>query len=247
MEILNHIKSELIFKVVKLVIALGFMLCLFAFFIFNITYMNINNFFSYDLLSFNYLWIFIYMYLATCIFILSALPFNAVFYYIIHKKEKDVIFGASLITVIFLVALVIVSIIDFGLPNKPWTIFCFIVVFIYFVLIDISINFYIDKQLPRMLIMLSLLLVSVVFLAIASPKLFNEAFKKFLLDESLAANKVEIYLKNKDKFVVGKMVFKDSKFAYVEYKDIIKIDDNVSLEQNISQVIPVENISILKD
>lgn len=247
MEIVNNIKSELIFKVVKLAIVLGFMLCLFAFFIFNITYMNINNFFSYDLLSFSYLWIFIYMYLATCIFILSALPFNVAFHYIVRKREKDIIFCVSLITIAFLVVLVILFIIAFGLPNKLWTIFCFIVVFIYFVLINISIDFYIDRRFGIKLIMLSLLLTGIVLLAIAYPKLFNEAFKKILLDESLAANKVEIYLKNKDKFVLGKMVFKDNKFAYVEYKDIVKIDDNVSLEQNISQMIPVENVSILKD
>lgn len=51
------------------------------------------------------------------------------------------------------------------------------------------------------------------------PHHFKTGFKRFLKTKGLSAERVEIYLKDKQKFVIGELVFRDSKFAYVRFID----------------------------
>lgn len=243
-QMLKYVENGLIVKIVKLLALLTSIVCCFIFFIFYMTYMNTNNFFSYDLLSFGNLWIFIFALLASCIFSLFALPCNVIVYY--HKKKKDVLYYGSWFIIFLYILTAFVVIMSFGIENGYWTGFCFFMGLVYFMLIEIGIDFYVNKKLRKILGLSILLLIFIIWVAITIPNLFNTAFGVFLTKQGLAAEKVEIYLKNKNKIVVGKMLFRDSKFAYVEYKDTIRID-NTNLEQSFSQSVPIEDVSILKD
>lgn len=244
-QILKYIENGLIFKIVKFLILSTLMIYLFIFFVFNVTYMNTNKFFSYDLLSFECVWILIYVLLVSCIFSIFALPMNVISYYHTCKKGKDILYYTSLSIVILYIVIVVLSILFFDIKNDYWIYFYPSIILLYFLLTEIGIDFYINKKLGKTFGLLALFFALIVWMAITIPNLFNAAFSKFLTNQGLAAEKVEIYLKNKNKFVIGKMLFKDSQFAYVEYKDNIQIN-HTSLEQNISQSIPINDISILR-
>lgn len=87
-------------------------------------------------------------------------------------------------------------------------------------------------------------LVLLVYMAILFPNLFKTGFERFLKTKGLSAERVEIYLKDKQKFVIGELVFRDSKFAYVRFIDTAQ---GLNDEKNISKIVSIENISIVND
>ena len=62
----------------------------------------------------------------------------------------------------------------------------------------------------------------------------------------MASDRVEIYLKNENESVIGKLIFDDGKYAYVEFN---RTDSNcggidVACDQTIRKKVPSEDVSI---
>lgn len=220
------------FDIVKLLALFIFVCCLFLFFIFDITYMNSNKFFSYDLLSIENLWVVVAIFLQSYMFGLLYLPINLALYS--YRRKDYITMIVSLLLSIVLIVFIVLLIITNGVKNLHWIIYCLFMAFICCIIIELFIQFYNDRNSKKLLAVLVIVFVSMVYFAFTFPDIFNAGFKKFLIDKSLAADKVEVYLKDKGNFVFGKMVFRDSKFAYIQYKD------------NVLQLVPLENVTILE-
>ena len=71
-------------------------------------------------------------------------------------------------------------------------------------------------------------------------------YKEFLQSRGLASDHAEIYLKDKNESVRGKLIFDDGKYAYVEFN---RTDSNcggigVACEQKLRKKVPSEDVSI---
>ena len=136
---------------------------------------------------------------------------------------------------LFVVA-VVVAAIDNQVKDWDWTYFC------------LSTGLFSDdKNKKKFYVRLFVVLPILLFIVFIGLEKFNVGFKTLLTEKSLAADKVEIYLKDKNRFVEGKMVFMDSKFAYVIYEDTkINSDGTFSKELYIANKrVPIENVTIL--
>ena len=239
--IMDKKNIKAVIKMAKVVSLLNLALCLFMFFVFNITYMNTNHFFSYDLLSFNNILIFLYMFLHSIGFIFFAIPL----YCVVERRYRDsyicqIIYYCIMICVIIAVLLIFCT--------KIHNVFLFFILMcvLYYMLIKASV-LYVKNKFNGFFAVLAIALVMIICVSFANSDVLNIGFKKFLTDKSLAADKVEIYLKDKNRFVEGKMVFMDSKFAYVIYEDTkINSDGTFSKELYIANKrVPIENVTIL--
>ena len=71
-------------------------------------------------------------------------------------------------------------------------------------------------------------------------------YKEFLKSINLASDHAEIYLKDKNKSVPGKLIFDDGKYAYVKFKNI---DSNCSVGSNTCEIVrkkvPSEDVRII--
>ena len=85
----SFVNIDFIFKIIKLIVAFAIAVCVFTFAIFHITYMSYYKLFSYDLLSFNNIWLFAYMFLTTTMFAIIAFPFNVICFYEKRNKKRD--------------------------------------------------------------------------------------------------------------------------------------------------------------
>lgn len=235
--------SEIIPKFSKLILfaTLGF--CIFCFFIFTISYVRLNQFFSFDLLSFDHLWIFIFLFIYLLVFAFLALPFNIVIHYIIFKKKKsDFLFYCSILSILFFVVFLIFILTSYHYEAK-WLLFCGVIAFVYFVFLGAFFYYYERKNLKNSLSIIFMNFIFISYLAILFPQYFEKGFKFFLNSKGLSAQRVEIYLKDKQKFLIGELLFRDSQFAYVRFVDNIQGLG----EKNITKLVPNENISIFKD
>ncbi len=233
-KILKYFNMTFISKTIKLIIMCAMAICVWTFMIFHITYMSHYKFFSYDLLSFNNIWLFAYVFLSTIIFGILTIPFNMIYFYCKHIKKKVfwfIVLSLSLLAVVFM----------------PLVLFFIIMWFAYFVLIESCVDFYNNRKLNGLVLPLLVVLVIIVLIAFSCSEPFNNGFKMFLTNKSLAADKVEIYLKDKNQFVIGKMVFRDSKFAYVIYDDINSSNNSADSkgQYRANKLVPIENVTIL--
>ena len=221
---------------------LGF--CILCLFIFVVSYMRVNEIFSFDLLSFDNLWIFLFVFVYFLVFAFLALPFNVVGHYLVYKKDKnDILFKYSLVGLLLIVG-VFIFMFDKNEFNPKWLVFCGIIVFVYFVFIGACLHFYENKNPKHFFALTFGAFVILTYCAILFPNNFEIGFERFLKTKGLSADRVEIYLKDKQKFVVGKLIFRDSKFAYVRFTDTIQ---GLKSERNITKIVPIENISVFKD
>ncbi|EAL3922583.1 hypothetical protein A0Y82_02085 [Campylobacter upsaliensis] len=233
-------------KYFKFIITLTLSFCALCLFIFVITYMRMNEFFSFELLSFDNLWLFLFAFVYLLVFAFLALPFNLVAHYIFYKKKKnDFLFSSSLsgALIVFLSFLWVLNE-RFDEINLHWLAFCGFIACIYFLFIGACLCFYERQNFKNFFIAVFVGLVLLVYMAILLPHHFETGFKRFLKTKGLSAQRVEIYLKDKQKFVIGELVFGDSKFAYVRFIDTAQ---GLNGEKNISKIVSIENISIIKD
>ncbi|EPC9519237.1 hypothetical protein ACR3TY_000433 [Campylobacter upsaliensis] len=233
-------------KYFKFIITLTLSFCALCLFIFVITYMRMNEFFSFELLSFDNLWLFLFAFVYLLVFAFLALPFNLVAHYIFYKKKKnDFLFSSSLsgALIVFLSFLWVLNE-RFDEINLHWLAFCGFIACIYFLFIGACLCFYERQNFKNFFIAVFVGLVLLVYMAILLPHHFETGFKRFLKTKGLSAQRVEIYLKDKQKFVIGELVFRDSKFAYVRFIDTAQ---GLNGEKNISKIVSIENISIVKD
>ncbi|CAG9468383.1 Uncharacterised protein [Campylobacter upsaliensis] len=233
-------------KYFKFIITLTLSFCALCLFIFVITYMRMNEFFSFELLSFDNLWLFLFAFVYLLVFAFLALPFNLVAHYIFYKKKKnDFLFSSSLsgALIVFLSFLWVLNE-RFDEINLHWLAFCGFIACIYFLFIGACLCFYERQNFKNFFIAVFVGLVLLVYMAILLPHHFETGFKRFLKTKGLSAQRVEIYLKDKQKFVIGELVFRDSKFAYVRFIDTAQ---GLNGEKNISKIVSIENISIIKD
>ncbi|MBS4234916.1 hypothetical protein CVU14713_00835 [Campylobacter vulpis] len=233
-------------KYFKFIITFTLSFCALCLFIFVITYMRVNEFFSFELLSFDNLWLFLFAFVYLLVFAFLALPFNLVAHYIFYKKKKnDFLFLSSLSSalIVFLSFLWVLNE-KFDEINLHWLAFCGFIACIYLLFIGACLCFYERQNFKNFFIAVFAGLVLLVYMAILFPHHFETGFKRFLKTKGLSAKKVEIYLKDKQKFVIGELVFRDSKFAYVRFKDTLQ---GLNDEKNISKIVAIENISIIKD
>ncbi|MDL0101809.1 hypothetical protein [Campylobacter felis] len=127
--------------------------------------------------------------------------------------------------------------------NLHWLAFCGFIACIYFLFIGACLCFYERQNFKNFFIAVFVGLVLLVYMAILFPNLFKTGFERFLKTKGLSASRVEIYLKDKQKFVIGTLIFRDSTFAYVRFTDTI-----VGVgESNVTKIVPLESISILKN
>ncbi|EHN6894808.1 hypothetical protein KJK44_001428 [Campylobacter upsaliensis] len=233
-------------KYFKTLIFLTLCFCALCLFIFVITYMRVNEFFSFNLLSFDNLWLFLFAFVYLLVFAFMALPFNIVLHYLTHQKDKkDFLFksslaGAFLIVVASLCALIT----QFHKIDFRWLTFCAFIVLVYSFVIAICLHFYENKNFKQFFTLMFIIFAFVIYMTILLPHHFETGFKRFLKTKGLSAQRVEIYLKDKQKFVIGELVFRDSKFAYVRFIDTAQ---GLNGEKNISKIVSIENISIVKD
>lgn len=233
-------------KYFKTLIFLTLCFCALCLFIFVITYMRVNEFFSFNLLSFDNLWLFLFAFVYLLVFAFMALPFNIVLHYLTHQKDKkDFLFKSSL-TGAFLIVLAsfFTLMTEFDRLNFTWLSFCGLIVFIYFLFIGACFHFYERRNFKQFFTLMFIIFAFVIYMAILLPHHFETGFKRFLKTKGLSAQRVEIYLKDKQKFVIGELVFRDSKFAYVRFIDTAQ---GLNGEKNISKIVSIENISIVKD
>ncbi|MDL0109839.1 hypothetical protein NYG92_03545 [Campylobacter felis] len=233
-------------KYFKFIITFTLSFCALCLFIFVITYMRMNEFFSFELLSFDNLWLFLFAFVYLLVFAFLALPFNLVAHYIFYKKKKnDFLFSSSLsgALIVFLSFLGVLNE-KFDEINLHWLAFCGFIACIYFLFIGACLCFYERQNFKNFFIAVFVGLVLLVYMAILFPNLFKTGFERFLKTKGLSAKRVEIYLKDKQKFVIGELIFRDSKFAYVRFIDTAQ---GLNDEKNISKIVSIENISIVKD
>lgn len=221
---------------------LGF--CVLCLFIFVISYMRINEIFSFELLSLDNLWIFLFAFVYFLIFAFLALPFNVMMHYLIYKKDKkDLPFKTSLALVLLIFSTCFYAFIKFDAINPKWLVFCGIIVGVYFLFIGACLHFYENKNSKHFFALSFGIFVLLTYAAILFPNSFEMGFERFLKTKGLSAERAEIYLKDKQKFVIGKLIFRDSKFAYVRFEDnIVGVG-----ERNITKIIPLESVSIFKE
>ncbi|WP_298043930.1 hypothetical protein [uncultured Campylobacter sp.] len=91
-----------------------------------------------------------------------------------------------------------------------------------------------------------LIVVGYMMLLISYQNVFVSTYSGFLKFCGLADDSIEIYLKNENKSVRGKLIFDDGKYAYVEFN---RTDSNcggigVACEQIIRKKVPSEDVSI---
>lgn len=135
----------------------------------------------------------------------------------------------------------------YGAKNIYWIWFCLVISFSYWFFIESCVYFYENRKINEWIFLLSIIPILIITFAISEPKPFNKVITIFLTSKSLAADKVEIYLKDNNRFVEGKMVFMDSKFAYVIYEDIKNNSDGIASKESYiaNKRVPIENITIL--
>ena len=91
-----------------------------------------------------------------------------------------------------------------------------------------------------------LIVVGYMMLLISYQNVFVSTYNGFLKFCGLAGDSIEIYLKNENRSVRGKLIFDDGKYAYVEFN---RTDSNcggigVACEQIIRKKVPSEDVSI---
>lgn len=74
----------------------------------------------------------------------------------------------------------------------------------------------------------------------------SRIYKKFFKSINLASDHVEIYLKNENESVIGKLIFDDGKYAYVEFDRTVSNCNDVgdSCIKTIRKKVPSEDVSI---
>ena len=140
----------------------------------------------------------------------------------------------------------------FACTIKKITITCFIAIYIIstivFFLIPIITRCCEKAFIPKVVGFIVLVLYTGVFVvALYEQDISIELYKKFLQSRGLVSDHAEIYLKNENKSVPGKLIFDDGKYAYVEFN---RTDSNcggigVACEQIIRKKVPSEDVSIL--
>lgn len=187
------------------------------------------------------------MFLTTTMFAIVAFPFNVICFYEKRNKKRDWTFCICFYFLMPLFVFVIFIPVFYGAKNIYWTWFCLVISFSYWFFIESCVYFYENRKINEWIFLLSIVPILIITFAFSEPKPFNKAITMFLQSKSLAADKVEIYLKDKNRFVEGKMVFMDSKFAYVIYEDTkINSDGTDSKESYIANKrVPIENVTIL--
>lgn len=243
-KIFKYFNMAFILNIIKLIIMCSMAICVWTFIIFHITYMSHYKFFSYDLLSLNNIWLFAYMFLSTSIFSILAVPINIISFYSRCDKKKDGLFYICCGAIIFFIIILTIA----GLYGKglDFVLFCIVIASAYFIFIESCVDFYFKRQVSVFIVVI-LIPMMILTVAIANPQPFNIGFENILKGKSLAADKVEIYLKDKNQFIIGKMVFRDSKFAYVVYDDRSSNNNGADSkgQYRANKLVPIENVTIL--
>lgn len=103
-----------------------------------------------------------------------------------------------------------------------------------------------DRKIWFVATIFSLIICGYVSFLIFYPSTFVNSYDSFLKFCGLASDRVEIYLKNENESVIGKLIFDDGKYAYVEFN---RTNSNcggidVACDQTIRKKVPSEDVSI---
>ena len=240
-DIINVLSSIKIYSVIF--VAIIYMLSIFAF----ITYMVENNFFSYEIfkignmpifaLAFLYgfsMYIVLHMiailsfysflqgdYCFSILFAISALVVVLIFLCWIRKKNAKTQWG---IIAIYFVSLVLSLLLAYAFYSRS--------------------NEGAKNVIVAILVLMLGLYLGSLFLV---PKFYADLYSSFLKSLSLAANNVEIYLKNQNKHIFGRLIFDDGKYAYVEFNRTDRDYGGIgaACDQIVRKKVPSEDVSIL--
>ena len=77
--------------------------------------------------------------------------------------------------------------------------------------------------------------------------MLNDIYKKILKSINLASDHAEIYLKDKNESIRGKLIFDDGKYAYVKFDRTVSNCGDVgdSCIKTIRKKVPSEDVSII--
>lgn len=127
----------------------------------------------------------------------------------------------------------------------------FAAIFLFFEILIIVISYVaidIKRWFAAFILICWIISYSILLLVPLFPKYFNvnHICNKILKSINLASDHAEIYLKDKNKSVPGKLIFDDGKYAYVKFKNI---DSNCSVGSNACEIVrkkvPSEDVSII--
>lgn len=216
-------------------------------FIFNVTYMRANGFFSYEIFSINFMWIFLLMgiFFVLILLIIHGFYILGAYLRITHQRTETIQIIKDQIIIptrnqknwycllynVCIIANITIAIMAFAflaychkLYNNTILIdfnFLFISIFPIFE-ISIVIISYVAKDIKKWFAALSVIFIGISYILFLStilyPELLRDIFKKTLKSISLASDHAEIYLKDKNESVIsGKLIFDDGKYAYVKF------------------------------
>lgn len=125
----------------------------------------------------------------------------------------------------------------------------YVLFFILFLVLFLVLYFSNKEVKNRMGLMIAILVIMLLiyFITLLPLSDFHTKFyKEFLQSRGLASDHAEIYLKDKNESVRGKLIFDDGKYAYVEFN---RTDSNcggigVACEQKLRKKVPSEDVSI---
>ncbi|WP_298063874.1 hypothetical protein [uncultured Campylobacter sp.] len=215
-------------------------------FIFNVTYMRANGFFSYEIFSINFMWIFLLMgiFFVLILLIIHGFYILGAYLRITHQRTETIQIIKDQIIIptrnqknwycllynVCIIANITIAIMAFAflaychkLYNNTILIdfnFLFISIFPIFE-ISIVIISYVAIDIKRWFAAFSVIFIGIFYIlflsAILYPELLGNIFKKALKSISLASDHVEIYLKDKNESINGELIFDDGKYAYVKF------------------------------
>lgn len=299
--------SKKISVILKLIFSIALMLSIVAGFVFAITYMRSNRFFSYEIFSVNNIWIFLLagIYMVMTLLTACGLLIYGIFIckpknsqqkqsrhdlnideIIVNRREAYSKYNEKKLKnesyceirllrlyLLYKACKLFFKVINFfsKVFNDGRTYVGLNIFFAIFICISIGINWFLVvyiyffilllilflllysgvKEIKNRIKLMVSILVFTLFMYFVTLLPFSDIhagfYKIFLQSRSLASDHAEIYLKNENKSVIGKLIFDDGKYAYVEFN---RTDSNcggigVACEQIIRKKVLSEDVSIL--
>lgn len=202
-------------------------------------YMRNNSFFDWSIFSISSIWLFI---MATIVaIVICALlyaPIIILTYIKLYNPDdslswKLVLYISYMISLFFIIMLILSSCIGF----IAWELTSFYIIASFFIgfifkgvvylsfFRETTILFRIRKRLLYIVLLIVIYLTTLLIF----PNIFSKGIEKFLISNGIASYNAEIYLRNYNKTIHGRLIFDNSNISFVEYKDIA-IDCNKTIK-----------------
>jgi membrane protein len=222
-------------------VAIIYMLSIFAF----VTYMVENSFFSYEIFKIGNMPIFALAFLcgfSMCI-VLHMIAILSFYSFL----QGDCRFGALFAISAFVVVLIFICWVYKNTETPGRIIIIYSVSLILSLLLAYAFYNRSNEEAKKVIIAILIVMFGVYLCSLLiMPKVYADLYSLFLKSLSLAADNVKIYLKDENKYVHGKLIFDDGKYAYVRFNHTY---GNCSIDSNTCEVVrkkvSSEDVSII--